>query len=110
AVLAGQLFGLRQPGRARRLHREERARVDVVLDARQGGDELRAPRRPTEPPPRHTERLRERVKLDRAVPCPGDLEDAGRDVTVVRDLAVRVVVRDHDAVPPTESDRALEIL
>src|SRR5207249_12210604 len=26
------------------------------------------------------------------------------------DLAVRVVVGDHDAVPPTESDRALEIL
>src|SRR5207244_9808735 len=83
-VLERQLLRLRQHGRTRRLHGEERAGIDVVLYAAQRGDELRPPRRPAEPPARHAERFRQRVELDRAFPRPGDLEDARRDVAVVR--------------------------
>src|SRR6266496_2630695 len=99
---------LRQHRGARRLHREKRAGIHVVLDARQRGDHLGPPHRPAEPPPRHAERLRERMELDRDVARARDLEDARRHVPVERDLAVRVVVGDDDAALAAERDRALE--
>ena len=50
------------------------------------------------------------MELHRDVACAGDLEDAGRNVAVERDLAIRVVVRDEDVVPPAELDSALEVV
>src|SRR5881296_2429271 len=47
--------GIVQHGGTRRLHREKCPGVDVALDPRQRGDELRAAHRPAEPPPRHAE-------------------------------------------------------
>src|SRR5256712_912015 len=102
--------GIVQHGGTRRLHREKRPCVDVALDPRQRGDELRAAHGPAEPPPRHAEALRQGVELDRDLLRARDLEDAGRDVAVERDLAVRVVVGDDDVVPAAEGDRALQVI
>src|SRR3989442_1045963 len=97
---------LSQPPRG--LHREERARVHVVLHARERCDQLRSPGGPREPPPGHAERFGQRVELDRDVTRTRDLEDAGRHVVVERDLAVRIVVRNDNPVLATKRDRALE--
>src|SRR5438876_677269 len=75
-VAARQRLRLRQHRRPRGLHREERARVHVVLHARQRGDELRPPHGPREPPPGHAECLGQRVELDRDVARAPDFEDA----------------------------------
>src|SRR5213080_408671 len=52
-VVAGERLRLRQHGGAGRLDREERARVHVVLHARERRDYLGASHRPAEPPPGH---------------------------------------------------------
>ena len=50
------------------------------------------------------------MELDGDVPRARDLEDAGRDVVVERDLTVGIVVRDHEVVPLTERHGALQVL
>src|SRR5439155_7663183 len=73
-------------------------------------DPVGAPPRPTEPPTGHTETLGERMKLDRDIHRSGDLENRRRDVTVERDLAVRIVIREHEIVFATRGDDTFQIL
>ena len=50
------------------------------------------------------------MELDRDVHRARDLEDRGRHVAVERDLAVRIVVGEHDVVPAARRDRPFQIL
>ena len=50
------------------------------------------------------------MKLDRHLFRPGDLQDAGRPVAVVRDLRVRIVVRQNEIVSAGELHRLPEEL
>ena len=49
------------------------------------------------------------MELHGDVPCAFDLEDTRRDVVVERDLAIRIVVRDHDVVLAAKRNGCLEI-
>ena len=55
-------------------------------------------RDPADPPAGHREALGEREELDRDVARPGDLEDARRHVAVEGQIAVGIVVGQHDPV------------
>src|SRR5229473_5090555 len=92
------------------LHRLEDARVDVGLELADESDQVGAPAHPADAPARHVVGLRERVELETDLLCALDLEQAQWPVAVERDLRIRRVVAEHDAVTAAEFDRALEEL
>src|SRR5260370_22101167 len=86
----------------------EDAGVDVGLQLPNQGHQVRPSTHPADAPAGHVVRLRQRVELEADLLGAVDLEDAERPVAVERDLRIRRVVAQHDAVAPAEADSTLE--
>ena len=85
----------------------EGAVVEVALELGERGDDLGVAHQERHPPPRHRERLGERVQLDGHVLGPGDLQDRRRLVAVEGDVGIGEVVHEDDVVLTGEVDDAL---
>ena len=92
----------------RDLDRLERAVVEVRLQAGERRESRRVPEREADPPPRHRERLRERVDLDRDIRGAGHLQHRRRPVAVERDVRVGEVVHEQRLVLPCQAHEPLE--
>ncbi len=90
----------------RRLDRRERAIIEVRLDPRQRGDELRIADREADPPAGHRIGLAHAGELDRDVLRARHLQDRRRRHVVEIDLGIGEVADDPDAVAFGEGDDA----
>src|SRR5688572_15625341 len=105
-----------EPGRAVEgtrcgcLNSHEVAGVHERFHLRQRSNELRAAGRPAAPPSGHVVALRDRMKFDGDLASSVDVENAGRNVPVERNLRIRIVVHQQDVEFPAEPHDALEII